>query len=94
MVALTEDTAFHGVVEVLIEVRPDLAEHRDRITRDTGLFYGEDPSRPALELDSMDALELLSALERHFALELSDTGVRVVDLRTVGDVVDAIVRAV
>ncbi|MET7638764.1 acyl carrier protein [Streptomyces sp. NPDC005438] len=92
------------VVEVITQIRPDLRDRPEPVTPHTGLFFHdpEDPENPrdpaesgapALELDSMEALELLSALEDHFQVELSDTGVRVVDLRTVGDVLDALAKA-
>lgn len=77
------------VTRAIIGIRPDLGESRTEITRDAALFYAADPDQPVLGLDSMEALELISTLEKEFKVELADTDIRIGDLRTVGDVVDA-----
>ncbi len=77
------------VARAIADVRPDLGVSRTEITRDSALFYAADPDQPVLGLDSMEALELIAALEREFGVELADTSIRITDLRTVGDVVDA-----
>lgn len=77
------------VTQAIIGIRPDLGESPAAITRESALFYAADPGRPLLGLDSMEALELIAALEQEFGIQLADTGIRIVDLRTVGDVVDA-----
>ncbi|MFJ2577228.1 acyl carrier protein [Kitasatospora aureofaciens] len=78
------------VIKEITRIRPDLRESHASITRESALFYATDPDRPALELDSMDALELLVALEQEFGIELAATSTRTSDLHTVGDVVDAV----
>ncbi|MFD8086649.1 acyl carrier protein [Kitasatospora sp. NPDC059722] len=78
------------VVRAISEIRPDLGENPGSITRESALFYAGEPGRPVLGLDSMEALELLVVLEREFGVELADTGIRIGDLQTVGDVVDAL----
>lgn len=77
------------VTRAIVDVRPDLGVSRAEITRDSALFYAADPDQPVLGLDSMEALELIAALEQEFGVELADTSIRITDLRTVGDVVDA-----
>ncbi|GAA0353181.1 acyl carrier protein [Streptomyces blastmyceticus] len=77
------------VTRAIVDVRPDLGVSRTEITRDSALFYAADPDQPVLGLDSMEALELIAALEQEFGVELADTSIRITDLRTVGDVVDA-----
>ncbi|MET9416872.1 phosphopantetheine-binding protein [Streptomyces klenkii] len=81
------------VTQAIIGIRPDLAESRTEITRDSAIFYAADPGRPVLGLDSMEALELIAVLEEEFGIQLGDTRIRIVDLRTVGDVVDAMSAA-
>ncbi|MBF6043795.1 hypothetical protein GO001_00995 [Streptomyces sp. NRRL B-1677] len=82
-----------AVTQAIINIRPDLAESRAEITRDSAIFYAADPGRPMLGLDSMEALELIAVLEEEFGIQLGDTSIRIVDLRTVGDVVDAMSAA-
>ncbi|MEU7137495.1 phosphopantetheine-binding protein [Streptomyces sp. NPDC046261] len=77
------------VAKAIIGIRPDLGESGTEITRDAALFYAADPDQPVLGLDSMEALELITVLEREFGVELAETDIRITDLRTVGDVVDA-----
>ncbi|MFI1256113.1 acyl carrier protein [Streptomyces netropsis] len=81
--------ALHVVTQAIVEIRPDLGESPSEITRHSALFYAADPDQPVLGLDSMEALELIAVLEREFGVELADTGIRIADLRTVGDVADA-----
>ncbi|MEV5375911.1 MULTISPECIES: acyl carrier protein [Streptomyces] len=81
------------VSRAITTIRPDLDGSGTAITRDSALFYAADPGQPVLGLDSMEALELIAALEREFGVELADTGIRITDLRTVGDVVDAMAGA-
>ncbi|MFF7635050.1 acyl carrier protein [Kitasatospora sp. NPDC008050] len=77
------------VIKAIVGIRPDLGESPTAITRDSALFYAADPGQPLLGLDSMEALELLVVLEQEFGVELAETGIRIADLCTVGDVVDA-----
>lgn len=77
------------VTRAIIDIRPELGASRTAISRDSALFYADEPGRPVLGLDSMEALELISVLEQEFGVELADTDIRIADLRTVGDVVDA-----
>ncbi|MEU7169092.1 phosphopantetheine-binding protein [Streptomyces morookaense] len=77
------------VTRAVLDIRPELGAAGTEISRDAALFYSDEPGRPALGLDSMEALELISVLEREFGVELADTDIRIADLRTVGDVVDA-----
>ncbi|MEU5052584.1 phosphopantetheine-binding protein [Streptomyces sp. NPDC021096] len=84
---------FNVVTQAIIGIRPDLGESPKAITRDAALFYAADPGQPVLGLDSMEALELISTLEKEFKVELADTDIRISDLRTVGDVVDAMAGA-
>ncbi|MEV5239698.1 phosphopantetheine-binding protein [Streptomyces cinnamoneus] len=81
------------VTRAIIGIRPDLGEAGTDITRDSALFYAADPDQPVLGLDSMEALELISVLEKEFGVELADTDIRIGDLRTVGDVVEAMSMA-
>ncbi|MFF7725627.1 phosphopantetheine-binding protein [Streptomyces sp. NPDC008001] len=81
------------VSRAITEIRPDLDEAGTAVTRDSALFYAADPDQPVLGLDSMEALELITVLEREFGVELADSGIRIADLRTVGDVVDAMAGA-
>ncbi|MEV4436271.1 acyl carrier protein [Streptomyces sp. NPDC049555] len=81
------------VTRVITGIRPDLGGPGAAVTRDAALFYATDPGQPVLGLDSMEALELISALEREFGIELADTDIRIASLRTVGDVVDAMAAA-
>ncbi|MGW2254587.1 acyl carrier protein [Kitasatospora sp. NPDC001660] len=81
------------IVEELSRIRPELVESHPVITRESVLFYAADPDQPALELDSMEALELLFALEKEFGIELAATSTRTSDLQTIGDVVDAVSAA-
>jgi acyl carrier protein len=93
MLERTEGDVLAGVIDEIVKIRPDLGDQREHITAKSGLFFDQDSPRSALALDSMEALELLAALEDRFAMQLSDTGVRVMDLQTVGDVVDAVTKA-
>lgn len=93
MLERTQDDVLTGVIDEIVKIRPDLGDQREHITAASGLFFDQDAPRSALALDSMEALELLAALEDRFAMQLSDTGVRVMDLQTVGDVVDAVTKA-
>lgn len=77
------------VTRAIIEIRPELGASRTAITRESALFYSDDPGRPVLGLDSMEALELIAVLEQEFGVDLADTDIRIADLRTVGDVADA-----
>ncbi|MEU1312282.1 acyl carrier protein [Streptomyces cinnamoneus] len=77
------------VTRAIIGIRPDLGETGTAITRESALFYAADPAQPVLGLDSMEALELISVLEKEFGVQLADTDIRISDLRTVGDVVEA-----
>ncbi|MFF4159250.1 acyl carrier protein [Streptomyces sp. NPDC001678] len=81
------------VTRAITGIRPDLGEPGTAITRDSALFYAADPEQPVLGLDSMEALELITVLEREFGVELADTGIRIADLHTVGDVADAMAGA-
>ncbi|GHF50317.1 hypothetical protein GCM10010218_34800 [Streptomyces mashuensis] len=78
------------VTRAITGIRPDLGDSRTDITRESALFYAAEPGRPVLGLDSMEALELIAVLEREFGVELAETGIRIADLHTVGDVVDAL----
>ncbi|MEU6071097.1 MULTISPECIES: acyl carrier protein [Streptomyces] len=82
------------VIRAIIGIRPDLGGSQAEITRESALFYASNPDQPVLGLDSMEALELISVLEKEFSVELADTTIRIADLRTVGDVVDAMWGAV
>ncbi|GAA2716521.1 MULTISPECIES: phosphopantetheine-binding protein [Streptomyces] len=81
------------VTRAITGIRPDLGGSEAAVTRDSALFYAADPGQPVLGLDSMEALELIAALEREFGIELAETDIRIADLRTVGDVVDAMAAA-
>lgn len=81
------------IIAEISRIRPDLVESNPVITRESALFYAAEPDRPALGLDSMDALELLVVLEKEFGIELAATGTRTSSLQTVGDVVDAVSAA-
>ncbi|RLU81798.1 hypothetical protein CTZ27_31845 [Streptomyces griseocarneus] len=81
------------VTRAITGIRPDLGGPGTAITRDSALFYAADPEQPVLGLDSMEALELITALERELGIELADTDVRIADLHTVGDVIDAMSAA-
>lgn len=81
------------VTRAITGIRPELGESGTVITRDSALFYSADPGRPVLGLDSMEALELITVLEQEFGVELADTGIRIADLHTVGDVADAMAGA-
>ncbi|AZQ74773.1 MULTISPECIES: acyl carrier protein [Streptomyces] len=81
------------VTRAITGIRPDLGDSGTAVTRDSALFYAADPGQPVLGLDSMEALELISALEQEFGVELADTGIRIADLHTVGDVADAMAGA-
>ncbi|MBB5123192.1 hypothetical protein AF335_08750 [Streptomyces eurocidicus] len=81
--------AMNVVTRAIIDIRPDLGESGEVITRDAAIFYAADPDQPVLGLDSMEALELIAVLEREFGIQLADTDIRITDLHTVGDVVDA-----
>ncbi|AJE87342.1 MULTISPECIES: phosphopantetheine-binding protein [Streptomyces] len=81
------------VARSLTEIRPDLGEEGTPITRESVLFYATDPGVPILGLDSMEALELLAILEEECDVQLADTGIRIAELHTVGDVVDALEKA-
>ncbi|MFE9404272.1 acyl carrier protein [Streptomyces sp. NPDC006530] len=81
------------VTRAITGIRPDLGENGTAITRDSALFYAAEPGQPVLGLDSMEALELITVLEQEFGVELADTGIRIADLRTAGDVADAMAGA-
>ncbi|MEU3503390.1 acyl carrier protein [Streptomyces hundungensis] len=81
------------VTRAITGIRPDLGEGGTVITRDAALFYATETGQPVLGLDSMEALELITVLEREFGVELAETGIRITDLRTAGDVADAMAGA-
>ncbi|MCD9144922.1 acyl carrier protein [Streptomyces albireticuli] len=81
--------AMNVVTRAIMGIRPDLGEYPAAISRDAAIFYAADPDQPVLGLDSMEALELIAVLEQEFGVRLADTSIRIADLHTVGDVVDA-----
>jgi acyl carrier protein len=79
------------VVEEIVALRPSQFD-RQQIALDT-LLYSLDPDDgPALDLDSLDALELISALENRLHCAVDDE----LDpdaMRTVADIVSTIGRS-
>lgn len=77
----TPDTTLAGVVEVLVRTL-GIEDRAAGLTRDTGLF-GELP-----ELDSLGVVELASALEERFDIEIDDEDFTGEVFETVGSLTD------
>jgi len=83
------DSLFEVIVEELVALRP-ASFVAGEITPTTRLYSLSSDDGPSLELDSLDALELISALEERLGIEI-DTELDLEGIRTVNDVT-AIVR--
>jgi acyl carrier protein len=78
MPAITPETVEQSITAAIATFGPDLAD----ITRDATLEH--------LDVDSLDLVELAQIVEDDYGVELHSDDLR--EVRTVGDVVDAIVR--
>lgn len=80
-----------AIRDVVTEILADrgVAVTRSEIEPDTPLFDFDDSGASSLDLDSMDALDLISVLEERFAVSLPDD-VDFDSVRVVSDVVGII----
>lgn len=80
-----------AVRQTIVEMKP--AIDRGSIREDAGLYLQTaDQCGPALGLDSLDALELITVLQERFETTLAD-GVDLTAIRTISDVIDGIVMS-
>lgn len=78
--------ALQLVKAAMAEMYPEIATRE--ITLETPLFAYDESVTDSLDLDSLDALEVISILERQLDVELDDEVLEEGDLKLVGDVVE------
>jgi acyl carrier protein len=84
--AASHDEIFAAVKEGIVAVLGPRYKGDVPITEDTPLFAASADSAPALDLDSLDALDLVSILEQQYEKEIpAETDIE--QLSTVGDIV-------
>lgn len=79
------DAVLQGVRAIILD-RLELAREPDELDPDAPLFV------TGLQLDSVDAVELVVALEERFGVSLPDGAETLAAMRTVGTIVDRVLE--
>lgn len=95
MPSASEEEVLDAVRDVIMQILNDRGETVEAasIERSMALYDYDETVESSLELDSMDALDVITLLEERFGTELPPN-VEVEEIRTVGDVVAVIHQAV
>ncbi|MDX3225477.1 phosphopantetheine-binding protein [Streptomyces sp. ME19-01-6] len=83
----TDDEVADRVRKLMVDVL-DLRLSPEEITPDIALYS------PTIQLDSLNLLQLLVAVEEEFGCHIEDEDVMEVDLETVGDLLDLVLGQV